>query len=114
MITKKELYSAFERLAELSGYATTEEQARAKSQPYFLYMEYNKVYGGYRIVLTKIDTHGHAGAFGGNGSEGRLNSREMYTKIHGIIQGILFARALDLAKKQPKKREQYYHNLPAL
>lgn len=50
-----------------------------------LQLEYNSIYGGYRLVNVNPDNGAHYGAFGGNGCEPRLKASEMYNKLHTII-----------------------------
>ena len=50
-----------------------------------LQLDFNSIYGGYRLVNVNPDTGGHRVAFGGNGCEPRLKASEMYYKLHTII-----------------------------
>lgn len=48
-------------------------------------IEYNSVYGGYRLVKVNNATGSHGGCFGGNGCEGRVNFSTMLLKLNTII-----------------------------
>ncbi len=49
------------------------------------FIEYNSVYGGYRLVKVKDDGGAHYGCFGGNATEARLNYTAMLSKLYTIL-----------------------------
>jgi hypothetical protein len=89
--TDKQVQTIFARLLEVSGLPGNEDEATARGLDRFLAMEYAREFGGYRLIMVKIGSYSHAGAFGGNGSEARLKASEMYTRIKSLIDGIDFA-----------------------
>ena len=71
----------FIRLKEISG----EENLK---------LDYNPVYGGYRIERRNPDTGGSMGAFGENGCEPRMKNAQMCDKIRTLINGIEHGRKM--------------------
>ena len=87
-----ELNNLLQRIAELTGQATSREEAKANNLKTFLHLEYASVYGGYRLVNVNTENGGHGGAFGGSSCEGRLKAKDMYTKLSGIYQGLIYSK----------------------
>jgi hypothetical protein len=75
-------------IAEITGEATTQEQAKEKGHERYLHIEYAAPYGGYRLVNVGVNNGAHYGAFGGNGCEARLKYKEMVIKLEGILAGL--------------------------
>lgn len=48
-------------------------------------VDYNPAYGGYRLVLIKIQGGAHFGCFGGNGTEARIKFDAFIDKLQTII-----------------------------
>jgi hypothetical protein len=51
-------------------------------------IDYNSVYGGYRLVKVKEETGAHYGAFGGNGCESRVDYKTFLIKLNTIIETV--------------------------
>lgn len=64
------------------------------SQDKNLKLDYNPVYGGYRIERTNPNTGGSTGAFGENGCELRMKNAQMCDKIRALINGIEYGRKM--------------------
>lgn len=88
MNTRKNLNSTLRQISDLTGEATSKEDAIKSGKDKFLYLEYASCYGGYRLVNVNCKTGAHSGAFGGNGIEGRLNASKMAIKLNSILSGI--------------------------
>lgn len=52
---------------------------------YHYQIEYNSIYGGYRLIKVNDANGGHSGAFGGNGCEARIKFAAMEMKLRTII-----------------------------
>ena len=87
-----DLNNLLQRIAELTGQATSKEEAKANNLKTFLHLEYASVYGGYRLITVNAENGGHGGAFGGSSCEGRLKAKDMYTKLSGIYQGLIYSK----------------------
>ena len=59
-----------------------------------LKLDYNPVYGGYRIEKVNPRTGGTMGAFGENGCEPRMKNAQMCDKIRTLINGIEYGRKM--------------------
>jgi len=90
--TKKDLQYFVELIAKKTGLATNKEQAIKLGLDKYLYLEYNSVYGGYRLVNIQVGTGAHYGAFGGNGCEANLSASGMLIKLRAINEGLCFCK----------------------
>ena len=90
--TKKELQKLVNQIGELTGLATSHEEAKNKNLTSYLYLEYNSVYGGYCLVSVRLDNGGHFGALGMSSNETRLKALEMEIKLRGIIIGLTYKK----------------------
>lgn len=93
-ITAKYLNELVKEIAKLSNQATSSEEAEAKRLTYYLYLEHNSIYGGYRLINVRLENGAQCGAFGGNGCEARMKGKEMETKLLGILNGLEYAERL--------------------
>jgi len=96
MNTKQLLAELLNDLAELTGQATSKEQAITMGKDSFLFIEYAAVYGGYRIINVNVTTGAHYGAFGNSGTEGRLKAPVMEVKLRALIEGVKYAQQMQL------------------
>lgn len=88
MTTKRDLQYAIERIAQLTGQATTRTEAENKGLDRYLQLDYSSVYGGYRVVSVLLRSGAHYGALGMSSIETRLKAKEMFLKLQGIEYGI--------------------------
>lgn len=88
MTNEQHLKSLLNDIAEITGEATTREQAKEKGHERYLYLENASVYGGWRLVSVGVNNGAHYGAFGNNGCESRLKYKEMVIKLEGILAGL--------------------------
>lgn len=88
MTNAQHLNTLLSDIAEITGEATSKEQAKEKGYERFLYIEYASPYGGYRLVNVGVNNGAHYGAFGWNGCESRLKYKEMVIKLEGILAGL--------------------------
>lgn len=92
MTKKKLLNNLLADLASITGQATTEDAAKLLGKSHYLQLEYNSIYGGYRLVNGAVQNGSHSGAFGGNGCEGRLSSKLMELKLRSLIYGVEYSK----------------------
>lgn len=78
-ITRKDIDKKVESLKALSG----------KSN---LFVDYNSVYGGYRLVSVHENTAGHYGVFGMSDCCDRMSAREFWYMLDGIKNGLEFKK----------------------
>jgi len=88
MTNTQHLNSLLAEIAEITGEATSKEEAKEKGHERYLFIEYAAPYGGYRLVNVGVNNGAHYGAFGGNGCEARLKYKEMVIKLNGILAGL--------------------------
>ena len=69
--------------------ATSKEEAINKGLEMFLYLEYARHYGGYRLVNVLVKNGGHCNAFGESCSGSRKSNKEMTNYLEGLYNGIL-------------------------
>lgn len=92
MATRKHLEYLVQDIAALTNSATSEDEAKQKGLERYLCLEYNSVYGGYRLVSVSVTNGGHAGCFGMSSIEPRLRAKDMYSKLTGIIAGLEYTK----------------------
>ena len=88
-----ELELILNKIADKLNLPTTEKQAIELNQQMYLHLEFNSIYGGYRVVNFEIGTGRHYGAFGGSGSETRISKKLMLLKLNSILLGIELANS---------------------
>jgi len=88
MTNAQYLNMLLDQIAEITGEATTKEQAKQLGHERYLHIEYASAYGGYRLVNVGVNNGAHYGAFGGNGCEARLKYKDMVIKLEGILAGL--------------------------
>lgn len=88
MTNAQHLKNLLESIAEITGEATNQEQAKEKGHERYLFLENASAYGGWRLVNVGVNNGAHYGAFGGNGCEARLKYKEMVIKLEGILAGL--------------------------
>jgi len=88
MTNEQHLNSLLNNIAEITGEATSREQAIKKGHERYLYLENASIYGGWRLVGVGVNNGAHYGAFGWNGCEPRLKYKLMVTKLEGILAGL--------------------------
>lgn len=74
-ITRKDIDKKVETLKVLSGNRN-------------LFVDYNSVYGGYRLVGVHENTGGHYGVFGMSDCCDRMSAREFWYMLNGIENGL--------------------------
>lgn len=92
MATKKDLRYALERIADLIGGATTQEQAIERGLDRYLWLEYDSIYGGYRVVFVGVKNGAHYGALGMSSIEPRMKASDMLRKLEVIEFGLEYAK----------------------
>lgn len=92
MVRRTHLEHLVKDIAALTNSATSEDEAKQKGLERYLCLEYNSVYGGYRLVSVSVKTGGHAGCFGMSSIEPRLRAKDMYSKLTGIIAGLEYTQ----------------------
>jgi hypothetical protein len=87
-VTKKDLLIVLSKIATLENEAINRNEAIEKGKDKFYDLEYDKNYGGYRVVKVDINSYAHYGAFNGSGTESRISAREMLTKLQTILYNL--------------------------
>lgn len=90
--TKKELQKLVNQIGELTGLATSHEEATNKDLKSFLFLQHAPVYGGYRLISIMLDSGVHHGALGMSSCEANLKASEMEIKLRGIITGLTYKK----------------------
>ncbi len=88
MTTTTQIANLIADIAKLAGLSNSRQSATAANQTHYLTYENAAVYGGYRLIMVNVINGGHAGAFGGNGSEPRLKPSVFIVKLQGILAGL--------------------------
>jgi hypothetical protein len=91
-VTKQQLQNSFELLAKVSQYKTTEKEAINSNKEFYLSIDYNPTYGGYRLDLVKVGSGAVYGVFGYSTMGERLKIKEFNDRLRAIIAGIEFAK----------------------
>jgi hypothetical protein len=94
MTNEQHLNSLLNDIAEITGEATTKEQAKLKGHERYLSLENAPVYGGWRLISVGVNNGAHYGAFGENGCEARLKYKLMVIKLEGILAGLKCSQTL--------------------
>ena len=76
-ITRKDIAKKVESLKVLSGNSE-------------LFVDYNPVYGGYRLVGVYENTGGHYGVFGMSDCCKRMSAREFWQLLVGLETGLTY------------------------
>lgn len=102
----KQLNQILELIASELNLATNKKQAIELNLHYYLNLDYNSVYGGYRLINVAVDGGGHFGAFGGSSCDGsscdaRRTKKEMESYLEGLYNGVKYLEKvkIDFAKK---------------
>jgi len=61
------------------------QQLKPAKEGFTYSIDHNSVYGGYRLVLKKIEGGAEYGCFGGNGCEARMSLKHFLQKLYTII-----------------------------
>lgn len=88
----KNLNIILENIAHLLNLATSKEEAIEKGYDYYLELEYNSHYGGYRLNNVNITNGGHRGAFGESSTCSRRSLKVMEAYLNGIYNGAKSAK----------------------
>lgn len=84
----KNLNSILEDIARVLNVSTSKEQAIEKGQNKYLFIEYARHYGGYRVVNIDVQTGGHSGAFGESPCCPRVSLKVMTKYLEGVLFGV--------------------------
>lgn len=84
----KQLNILLADIAHLLNLAITKQGAIEKGYDYYLELEYNSNYGGYRLVNVNITNGGHRGTFNESTSCPRRSLKVMTAYLEGIYNGI--------------------------
>lgn len=79
-------------IAHLTGLAITKQGAIDKGFDYYLELEYNSNYGGYRLTNVNITNGGHRGAFNESAACSRRSLKVMTAYLEGVYNGVKLAQ----------------------
>lgn len=91
----KQLNILLADITHLLNLAITKQGAIEKGYDYYLELEYNSNYGGYRLVNVNITNGGHRGAFGESSTCSRRSLKVMEAYLNGIYNGAKSARQIE-------------------
>jgi hypothetical protein len=94
MTTQKQLNDLLRRICDKTGKANSRKQAESHGMTSYIMLDYASAYGGYRIETVNMPNMSRSGAFGGNGCEARMKSKEMEGFMRGILAGLEAAKEL--------------------
>ncbi len=86
--TRKDIQRLLNQIADLTGNYTNKEDAIKNGKDKFYQIDYNSIYGGYRIAFVNVVSGGHGGTFDESSCVGRRSARKMYDFLRGILAGI--------------------------
>ena len=84
----KNLNKILSEIAMLLNMATDKKTAIKKNLTKYLQLDYNSIYGGYRLVNVNVNGGGHSGAFGKSDCCARLSNKEMTLYLNGLLNGL--------------------------
>jgi hypothetical protein len=90
-MTRKKLNDLVRAIADITGEATSYNEAIKKGKKTYLLLDYVQFYGGYRIVSKSVEKGTEYGALGGNGMEPRLSAKRMGQKLSDFLAGLEMA-----------------------
>lgn len=83
----KQVKLLVEQIANIKGYAISKDDALNKGLQSYIEVEYSNAYGGYRVVMVRVEGGGHFGALG----ESSICPRRSKSKMIAFLQGYLNA-----------------------
>lgn len=88
-------------LGNITGYAASSKEAEEQDKDCFLQLEYQREYGGYRLVIVKLPGYSYETyAFGFSDCTSRVNAATMERQLQGLIKGISWAREQETKTQQ--------------
>lgn len=64
------------------------EELKPAKEGFIYQIDHAPIYGGYRLVMVKVENGAHYGAFNGNGTEPRMTAKEFVGYLSGIVAGL--------------------------
>lgn len=93
MTTNQTLSILLRQLANMTGQAVSQDEAKEKGLAEYLYLDNYPMYGGYNLVSVGVQGGGHNSSFNSFPSAGgRVNGKVMIEKIRSFMAGISYAR----------------------
>lgn len=84
----KEVQLFVAQISEISGLATSKEQAIELGLKHFLSVDNVAHYGGYRVCSVSVENGGHSGAFGESSVCKRRTKKEMLSFLNGYLNAL--------------------------
>lgn len=90
MATKKDIERLIGFIAKEANLPTTKDEAIEQNKPQYLSYNCNNYYGGYELILIRVEGGGQSGAF--NKGCGRLKAGVFYEYLQGLYGGLTFKK----------------------
>ena len=84
----KQVKLLVEQIANIKGYAISKDDAINMGLYSYIEVEYNNAYGGYRVVMVRVDSGGHFGALGESSICPRRSKSKMIDFLKGYLNGL--------------------------
>lgn len=104
-ITKNDLEIQLNYLSEVSGIATSKQDAIKLGQNRYLYIDNNSYYGGCRLVEVDTTTGAHYGSFGGSSCDTRQKPKVFIEMLRSLIKGLRWAYDIEQQQRIKNYRE---------
>jgi hypothetical protein len=90
--TQKQLNDMVKEICDLSGLKNNRNDAIKSGQDKYLAIDYTACYGGYRLVMIKVEGGGQYGAFNWGSTCPRIKASEFSERLEGLIAGLEYAK----------------------
>jgi len=84
----KEVNILLKEICLKGGFASSKEEALQTGKNKYLQTEYNRTYGGYRLVNVNVVGGGHSGAFGQSSCVARLPKSKMLIYLCDVLDSL--------------------------
>jgi hypothetical protein len=84
----KEVNKLLAEICLKGGFASNKREALTMGKDKYLHVEYNRTYGGYRLVNVKVDNDGHFGTFGQSSCCKRLPKSKMLAYMQEVLESL--------------------------
>lgn len=92
--SQKEISLLIKEICDLSGLKNSKALAIQHKHKAYLAYDYAPIYGGYRLIMVRLEGGGQYGAFGYSSTEPRDKARVFAIKLRGIIAGLNYDKAM--------------------
>jgi len=90
--TNNQIQSVFKMLASEAGLPISKQQAIDEGRSHYLDIEYQRYYGGYRLITVRVENGGHSGAFNESDTIPCVKANEFYNKLNAMYNTLVWAK----------------------